>query len=36
LAEPDAHSDEARTLRPSQAVAVTSRIAVGPPAGRKV
>jgi hypothetical protein len=36
LAEPDADGDEARTLRPLQAAAVTYRIAFGPRAGRKV
>jgi hypothetical protein len=36
LAEPDADADEARTLRPSQAAAVTYRIAFGPRAGQKV
>ena len=36
LAEPDAHSQEARTLRPLQAAAVTYRIAFGPRAGQKV
>jgi hypothetical protein len=36
LAEPDAHGEEARTLRPLQAAAVTYRIAFGPRAGQKV
>ena len=36
LAEPDADSDEARTLRPLQAAAITYRIAFGPRAGQKV
>jgi hypothetical protein len=36
LAEPDADGDEARTLRPLQAAAVTYRIAFGPRAGHKV
>ena len=36
LAEPDAVGDEARTLRPLQATAVTYRIAFGPRAGQKV
>jgi hypothetical protein len=36
LAEPDADGDEARTLRPLQAAAVTYRIAFGPRAGQKV
>ena len=36
LAEPDAGADEARTLRPLQATAVTYRIAFGPRAGQKV
>ena len=36
LAEPDADADEARTLRPLQAAAVTYRIAFGPRAGQKV
>ncbi|MGK2900324.1 MAG: transposase zinc-binding domain-containing protein, partial [Burkholderiaceae bacterium] len=36
LAEPDAEGDEARTLRPLQAAAVTYRIAFGPRAGHKV
>ena len=31
LAEPDAEGDEARTLRPLQAAAITYRIAFGPP-----
>ena len=33
LAEPDSDSDEARTLRPLQAAAITYRIALGPRAG---
>ena len=36
LAEPDADADEARTLRPLQAAAVTYRIAFGRRAGQKV
>jgi Putative transposase len=36
LARPDADGDEARTLRPLQATAVTYRIACGPRAGQKV
>ena len=36
LAEPDAHRDEARTLRPLQVAAITYRIAFGPRAGQKV
>ena len=36
LAEPDADGDEARTLRPLQAAAVTYRIAFGPRSGHKV
>ncbi|HEY6353454.1 MAG TPA: transposase, partial [Burkholderiaceae bacterium] len=36
LAEPDGDADEARTLRPLQAAAVTYRIAFGPRAGQKV
>ncbi len=36
LAEPDADGDEARTLRPLQAAAVSYRIAFGPRAGQKV
>jgi hypothetical protein len=36
LAESEAQGDQARTLLPSQAAAVTWRIAVGPPAGRKL
>jgi hypothetical protein len=36
LADPDADGDEARTLRPLQAAAVTYRIAFGPRAGQKV
>jgi hypothetical protein len=36
LAEPDADGDEARTLRPPQAAAITYRIAFGPRAGQKV
>ena len=35
-AEPDAEDDEARTLRPLQAAAVTYRIAFGRRAGRNV
>ena len=35
-AEPDAEDDEARTLRPLQAAAVTSRVAFGLRAGRNV
>jgi hypothetical protein len=35
-AEPDADGEEARTLRPLQAAAITYRIAFGPRAGRKV
>jgi hypothetical protein len=35
-AEPDADGEEARTLRPLQAAAVTYRIAFGPRAGQKV
>jgi hypothetical protein len=35
LAEPDADGDEARTLRPLQAAAITYRIAFGPRAGQK-
>jgi hypothetical protein len=35
LAEPDADADEARTLRPLQAAAVTYRIAFGPRAGQR-
>ena len=34
LAEPDADGEEARTLRPLQAAAVTYRIAFGPRAGQ--
>ena len=34
LAEPDADGEEARTLRPLQAAAITYRIAFGPRAGR--
>ena len=34
LAEPDATSEEARTLRPLQTAAVTDRIAFGPSAGQ--
>jgi hypothetical protein len=34
LAEPDSDSEEARTLRPLQAAAITYRIAFGPRAGR--
>ena len=36
LAEPDNDGDEARTLRPLQAAAVTYRIAFGPRAGQKM
>ena len=36
LAEPDGDSEEARTLRPLQAAALTYRIAFGPRAGHKV
>ena len=36
LAEPDADGEEARTLRPLQAAAVTYRIAFGARAGQKV
>ena len=36
LAEPDADGDEARTLRPLQAAAVTYRIAFVPRAGQKM
>ncbi|MCC7100947.1 MAG: transposase [Rubrivivax sp.] len=36
LAEPDADSEEAHTLRPLQAAAITYRIAFGPRAGQKV
>ena len=36
LAEPDADGDEARTLRPLQAAAITYCIAFGPRAGHKV
>jgi hypothetical protein len=36
LAEPDSDSEEARTLRPLQAAAITYRIAIGPRAGQKV
>ena len=36
LAEPDADGEEARTLRPLQAAAVTYRIAFGPRAGQKL
>jgi len=36
LAEPQAEGEEARTLRPLQAAAVTYRIAFGPRAGQKV
>jgi hypothetical protein len=36
LAEPDAGGEDARTLRPLQAAAVTYRIAFGPRAGQKV
>jgi hypothetical protein len=36
MADSDADSDEARTLRPLQAAACTYRIAYGPPAAQKV
>ena len=36
LAEPDADSEEARTLRPLQAAAITCRMAFGPRAGQKL
>jgi hypothetical protein len=36
LAEPDGDADEAHTLRPRQAAAVTNRIGSGPRAGQKV
>jgi hypothetical protein len=36
LAEPDADREEARTLQPLQAAAITCRIAFGPRAGQKV
>jgi hypothetical protein len=36
LAEPDANGEEARTLRPLQAAAITYRIALGPGAGQTV
>ena len=36
LAEPDADGEEARTLRPLQAAAITYRIAFGPRSGQKV
>jgi hypothetical protein len=36
LAEPGADGEEARTLRPLQAAAITYRIAFGPRAGQKV
>ena len=36
MADDDADSDEARTLRPLQAAACTYRIAFGPRAGQKV
>ena len=36
LAEPQTDGDEARTLRPLQAAAITYRIAFGPRAGHKV
>ena len=36
LADPDADGDEARTLRPLQAAAVSYRNAFGPRAGQKV
>ena len=35
LADPNADGDEARTLRPLQAAAITYRIAFGPRAGQK-
>ena len=35
LAEPGSDGDEARTLRPLQAAAVTCRIAFGPALGRR-
>jgi hypothetical protein len=35
LADPEADGEEARTLRPLQAAAVTYRIAFGPRAGQK-
>lgn len=36
LAEPDTEGEEARTVRPLQAAAITYRIAFGPRAGQKV
>lgn len=36
LAEPDTDGEEARTVRPLQAAAITYRIAFGPRAGQKV
>ena len=36
LAEPDADAEEACTLRPLQAAAITYRMAFGPRAGQKV
>ncbi len=36
LADPNADGDEARTLRPLQAAAITYRVAFGPRAGQKV
>ena len=36
LAEPDGDGEEARTLRPMQAAAITYRIALGPRAGQKM
>ncbi|MEP7299891.1 MAG: transposase [Caldimonas sp.] len=36
LADPDADSEEARTLRPLQAAAITYRIAFGPRAGQRM
>ncbi len=36
LADPGADSEEARTLRPLQAAAITYRIAFGPRAGQKM
>jgi hypothetical protein len=36
LAEPDADGEQARTLRPLQAAAITCRIAFGPRAGQRV
>jgi hypothetical protein len=35
LAEPDVDDEQARTLRPLQAAAITYRIAFGPRAGQK-